>query len=131
MSVPTHEFFWEVASQPTAQLGGTEMTGAQLGGRGETTLLAQGEGAVVVLLDFETGFLQPGHSHPEHESYGYVISGKIRMVVGEVERILGPGTSWWHPKGVHHITEALEPSQAIEIHVPPREDILERFFGSK
>lgn len=130
MSVPTHEFFWEAASQPTAQLGGTEMTGAQLGGQGETTLLAQGEGALVVLLNFKTGFLQPGHSHPDHESYGYVISGKLRMVVGDVEQTLGPGASWWHPKGMHHITEALEPSQAIEIHVPPREDILDRFVGA-
>jgi quercetin dioxygenase-like cupin family protein len=124
-----HEYFTRLSEQPHGALGGTEMTGAVLGGQGQVTKVALGELGLVVHLDFKKGFLQPGHSHPEHESLGYVVNGKLRMVVDGEEEILEAGSGWWHPIGSHHITEALEDSEALEIHLPPRQDILDRFVA--
>ena len=121
------ELWGSPKDQPSAVLGNTEMSGATITGGGKTTLVILGANGMIVHLELKKGFLQPGHSHPEHESLGYVLSGRIRMVVGDSERILSPGESWRHPVGVHHVTEALEDSSALEVHVPLRPDILERF----
>lgn len=96
-------------------------------GGGELTLASLCAAGMMVFLDLKKGYLQPGHEHPDHESLGYVISGKIRMVVAGTEAVLEPGDSWRHPRGSFHITEALENSTALELHMPLRHDILDRF----
>ena len=121
--------YWaaRASGQPTTPArGGPVVDGAAADGHGLITLLATAESVMAVRLELEAGYLQPGHVHPNHESIGYVLSGRIRMTVGGEAAILEPGDSWWHPRDVFHITEALEPSVAIEIHAPLREDVLER-----
>ncbi len=96
-------------------------------GGGTLILAAISPSSMVVHLDLEQGYLQPGHVHPDHDSLGFVVSGRIRMVVDGVEATLEPGDAWHHPRGSFHITEALEASTALEIHVPLRPDLLQRF----
>lgn len=84
---------------------------------------------MAVRLDFEEGYLQPGHAHPEHESIGIVLSGRIRMTVAGEAAVLEAGDTWWHPRDAFHVTEALEPSVAIEIHSPLRADVQARLAG--
>jgi len=113
--------------QPKALGRGIVRDGKVEAGGGELTLASICPDGMAVFLDLNKGYLQPGHAHPDHESLGYVISGRIRMVVDGSEAILEPGDSWRHPKGSLHITEALEDSMALEVHIPLRADVLERF----
>ncbi len=65
------------------------------------------------------GLIDPVHKHMDHESMGYLISGKLRLVIGGKEMIAGPGTAWVHPVGVDHFSEALEECHQLEIKSPP------------
>jgi quercetin dioxygenase-like cupin family protein len=116
-----------LSGQPKAPArGGPAADGEPTPGGGEVALAALGAGVMATHLTLDPGYLQPGHSHAEHESIGFVLSGRIRMVVDDAEAILEAGDAWWHPRGRHHVTEALAPSTAIEIHTPLRPDVLER-----
>jgi quercetin dioxygenase-like cupin family protein len=118
--------------RPPMQLEGTAWgSGAPVEGQGEARLLALGPESMLVEIRLRKGFRQPGHVHPHNESIGYVISGKLAMRIGDEEYVLGAGDTWFHPKGVHHITEALEDTFATEMHTPQRPDILEAFQGRR
>lgn len=45
-----------------------------------------------------------GHSHPQHEEVYYVLQGRGRMVVGEVEYEIKTGDALYVPFGVFHTT---------------------------
>ncbi|MHB1537252.1 MAG: cupin domain-containing protein [Solirubrobacteraceae bacterium] len=102
-----------------------EMTGAPIGGavptgEGELWRRVNGEHLQLMELKLEKDYFHPPHSHPQNEAAGYVVSGKLEMMVGDEVRILGPGDSWRHPVGVTHSTKVLEDTLALEIHSPPR-----------
>ena len=42
------------------------------------------------------------------------------LLIGGKEFIAEPGTSWIHPRGVEHFSEALEDCEQLEIKSPPR-----------
>lgn len=67
----------------------------------------------------EKGVRDPVHQHDDHETSCHLISGKLRLTIGEQEFIAEPGDSWFHPKGVLHTSEALEDSVQIEVKSPP------------
>ena len=67
----------------------------------------------------EKGLIDPVHKHMDHETVAYLIRGKLRLVIGGKEFIAGPGTSWIHPVGVEHFSEALEDCEQLEIKSPP------------
>jgi len=67
----------------------------------------------------EKGLIGPVHKHMYHETVAYLIRGKLRLVIGGKEFIAGPGTSWIHPVGVEHFSEALEDCEQLEIKSPP------------
>jgi quercetin dioxygenase-like cupin family protein len=115
-----------LADQPSTPARGKMVDGQVEFGGGVLTLAAMCTGGMMMHLDLEKGYLQPGHTHPDNESLGYVVTGRLRMVVDGVEAVLEPGDGWFHPKGSWHITEALEDSTGLEIHIPLRPDILER-----
>ena len=120
-----------LGEQPQAPAhGGPVVDGNPTPGRGTVTLAASGETVMAVLLELEEGYLQPGHVHPEHESIGYVLSGRLRMTVAGETAILEAGDSWWHPRDAFHVTEALAPTVALEVHAPLRPDVLERLAAA-
>jgi quercetin dioxygenase-like cupin family protein len=65
----------------------------------------------------------PWHAHP-HEQTGYLLSGHIRLTVGEEVYDTEPGDSWCVPGGMQHRADILEDSFAIEVFSPVREDYL-------
>jgi quercetin dioxygenase-like cupin family protein len=65
----------------------------------------------------------PEHAHP-NEQTGYLVSGKMRLFVGDETRELIPGDSWCIPKDIKHRAEILEDSVAIEVFSPVRDDYL-------
>ena len=66
------------------------------------------------------GTIDPMHQHDDHESIGYLLSGVMRMVIGEQEFFLEQGDVWRHPRGVPHLSEAIEDCVQLEIKSPPR-----------
>jgi quercetin dioxygenase-like cupin family protein len=117
----------DLEGAPVAELGGQVIAGSLTQGEGQSYLLALGEGTMLTYIKMQAGFENPGHTHPEHESVGYIISGKVEMRIGDQVHTLGPGTTWYHPKGVEHTSLAIEDSVVLEFHAPLRPDILELF----
>lgn len=111
------------AAGAAVSLRGAELAGKRPSGDGDARLLVRGAGVMLVHLRLRQGFDQNGHTHPDHESVGYVVSGRIRMRIGDRTHLLGPGDTWYHPKGVEHTSEALEDSEVLEFHAPLREDL--------
>lgn len=68
----------------------------------------------------EKGLIDPVHKHMDHETVAYLIKGRLRLVIGGEEFIAEAGTSWIHPPGVEHFSEALEDCEQLEIKSPPR-----------
>jgi quercetin dioxygenase-like cupin family protein len=65
----------------------------------------------------------PLHSHPQEQT-GYLISGHMRLFMGEETLNLLPGDSWCVPGGIQHRAEIFADSVAIEVFSPVREDYL-------
>jgi quercetin dioxygenase-like cupin family protein len=110
-----------------ADLRGKTLGGRALGGDGTLQLVELGSHGMLVRLCCEPGFEQAGHAHPGHESFGYVLSGELRMRIGDEQVTLGPGESWHHAIGVYHEARADVPTEALELHMPVRPDVLDLF----
>lgn len=67
----------------------------------------------------EKGVKDPVHRHDDHETACHLISGRLKLTIGEETFIAEPGDSWFHPKGIDHTSEALEDSVQIEVKSPP------------
>ena len=85
--------------------------------------LVHGERTLLGEFKLDKGASIPEHQHP-HEQTGYLLSGSIRLAVGDQVTIAAPGDSWNIPGGVAHGAEALEDSVVIEVFSPVREDYL-------
>lgn len=85
--------------------------------------LSYGEKTLMSEFRMRKGALLPEHSHP-HEQTGYLISGKIKLTIGEQTYSVGPGDSWTIHGGMKHQAEIEEDSVAIEVFSPVREDYL-------
>lgn len=66
------------------------------------------------------GLVDPRHSHPDHESICYLVSGRLRVEIDGESFVAEPGDCWIHARGVTHRHEALEDCVQIEIKSPPR-----------
>ena len=69
------------------------------------------------------GSTLPAHAHP-HEQIGYLVKGRVRLMIGAEEFQAEPGDSWCIPGGVEHGAQILEDSVAIEVFSPVRKDYL-------
>jgi quercetin dioxygenase-like cupin family protein len=84
-------------------------------------VLATSDKLMLCEFRFEEGVEVPQHTH-FHDQVGYVVSGRMRMVMGEQTLECGPGDSYHAPPDVPHSGVALEPSVVIDVFSPPRED---------
>jgi unsaturated pyranuronate lyase len=89
----------------------------------ERKTLVYGEKTLMVKFLFKKGNKLPPHSHP-HEQIGYLINGRIRLLIDSEELDIIPGDSWCISGGVEHGAEIIEDSIAIEVFSPLREDFL-------
>jgi quercetin dioxygenase-like cupin family protein len=83
--------------------------------------LSTSEGLMLIEVALEKGAVVPLHSHP-HEQIGYLASGRVLFELGDERRELAAGDSWLVPPNVPHQVTALEPSLAIDVFSPPREE---------
>ena len=89
-------------------------------GHVEVRKMLVGDDMVFLHVYRKKGLVDPVNKHMDHESIGYLISGRLRLIIGGKEFIAEPGASWLHPVGVEHFSEALEDCEQVEIKSPPR-----------
>ena len=82
--------------------------------------VATGTHQEVNWVKFKAGSTYPLHSHP-YEQTSIMISGRMRLTVGDEVREVGAGDMWFAPSDVPHGGEILpdEPVVFIEIYSPP------------
>lgn len=85
--------------------------------------LVHGEKTLFAEFRMEAGSKLPMHSHP-HEQTGFLVTGRVRLTIGENTHDVSPGDSWCIPGNTEHSAEILEQSHAIEVFSPVREDYL-------
>ena len=85
--------------------------------------LVFGDKSLLSEFRMEQGSQLPSHAHSQEQT-GYLISGRIRLFVGEDIFEVAPGDSWNVPGNVAHRAEILADSVAIEVFSPVREDYL-------
>ena len=115
---PTEGYFR--TRDETAPIRLTAVEGVKEQGHVEVRKLQVGEEILLLHVFRKKGLIDPVHKHLDHESMGYLISGRLRLVIGGKEFIAEAGTSWVHPAGVDHFSEALEDCEQIEVKSPPR-----------
>ncbi|MES2415838.1 MAG: cupin domain-containing protein [Pseudomonadota bacterium] len=115
---PTKGFFTTLADIAPERLGSVE--GIQPKGKVVVRRAMVGNEVVMLHVLRDKGLIDPVHKHDDHETVAYLIKGRLRLVIGGEEFIAEPGTSWIHPRGVEHFSEALEDCEQLEIKTPPR-----------
>jgi len=78
---------------------------------------------MLVRWEFRKGAVAARHSHP-HEQIVMMIAGRLRLTVGDVDKVMMPGDIVVIPPDVLHEAMALEDTIVLDIFSPPREDFL-------
>lgn len=89
----------------------------------EQKTLVYGEKTLMVEFRLHNGAILPQHAHP-HEQTGFLVSGRIRLAIGEEVHEVLPGDSWCIAGGEQHGAEIIEDSVAIEVFSPVRKEYL-------
>lgn len=85
--------------------------------------LVYGSRSLMTEFRLQKGSILPRHSHP-HEQTGYLVSGRIRLQIGDQFHDCEPGDSWCVPGDAEHGAEIVEDAVAVEVFSPVREDYL-------
>jgi quercetin dioxygenase-like cupin family protein len=89
---------------------------------GVTVRTCSAEKMMLSLATLEPHAVVERHSHP-HEHVGIVIEGKARFLIGDEEKVLGPGDLFRIPGNVPHKVITLDaPCRALDIFYPIRDD---------
>jgi quercetin dioxygenase-like cupin family protein len=90
---------------------------------GVTRRVFSGNRATLAFTTLEPGHTPHPHSHP-HEQIVYIISGKLRFVVGDEDAIVESGDMLVIPPGVEHWAETIGSDPAVDLSVfsPCRDD---------
>ena len=85
--------------------------------------LVHGDRTLMTEFRLEQGAALPRHRHP-HEQTGYLVSGCLKLTIGNETHAVGPGDSWCIPGDMDHSATAAADSVAIEVFCPVRDDYL-------
>lgn len=86
--------------------------------------LVHGEKTLMVEIRLEPGGQLPLHSHM-HEQTGYLLSGKIELLMNGQTFIATPGDSWCIKGGEEHGLRTLEESVVVEVFSPVRDEYID------
>ena len=97
-----------------------------------TAIPITGETCQLIWAKFEPGGTYALHSH-SHEQMSVVVSGRMRLTVGEEVRDVGPGDMWYAPANVKHGGEILgdDPVVFIDVYAPPSKTIAQWLESKK
>jgi mannose-6-phosphate isomerase-like protein (cupin superfamily) len=83
----------------------------------------QTERATMIVFDLDPKTIVETHKH-EVEQFGVVVKGSLAMVIAGEQRILMPGDTYRIPPATAHGARVFEePTQVIDVYVPPRTDV--------
>lgn len=80
--------------------------------------LLRGNHGLLLEVHVQEGTSIPEHAH-HHESFCYIISGRVEVTIGDETHQLGPGDAFLHPIAVPHRTRVLADTVWIELKSPP------------
>jgi quercetin dioxygenase-like cupin family protein len=83
-----------------------------------------GEQGMLVWWSGKAGSVFDPHSHP-HEQIVWLIKGKLKIRIGDQERVMVAGDIAVIPGGVEHGGSYVEDSEILDVFAPPREDFLQ------
>jgi quercetin dioxygenase-like cupin family protein len=79
-----------------------------------------GERLSVAVVDIEPDLQVPEHAHP-HEQLGFVLKGRVGMVIEGETRELGPGEAYVIPPNARHSAyTGPDGAAVVDIFAPPR-----------
>lgn len=97
----------------------THVEGVQLSGPVDVRVLSEGEDMILLEVTMPPNAASNPHTH-DHESVGYLVSGRGQTVVDGETFDLAPGDGFRHPVGVlHHMKAGDEGAVWLEIKSPP------------
>jgi len=85
--------------------------------------LVYGDHNLMTEFWLKKGAQLPSHCHPQEQT-GYLVSGKMKLIIGDTSYTVRPGDSWSIPSDIVHHADVLEDSVAIEVFSPVRKDYL-------
>jgi quercetin dioxygenase-like cupin family protein len=106
--------------QAVAPVAVRAIEGIPIEGEMRAKKLLHGERALLVEFQVAAGTSTPVHRHG-HDSYLYVVKGRLRTTVAAERFDLRAGDAVLHPAGIEHRVEALEDSIWIEVKAPAEE----------
>lgn len=89
-----------------------------LGGTGRSRLRLHGKEGLLLEVIYPAGVSSPEHAH-EHDSYLYLLRGRLRGTLNGEPVDLRPGETLLHPAGVPHSVSAVLDSHWLEFKAPP------------
>jgi quercetin dioxygenase-like cupin family protein len=93
-------------------------------GEGVTRQMAYGEALMICRLTLRTGTITTAHRHV-HEQMTIVEKGRVRFLLGDVEKVFGPGEILLFPSGFWHGATMLDEEVVLlDIFSPRRDDFL-------
>jgi len=110
------EVFRRDADIPTIQIKSVE--GGTAGQLPTMKLLMSTPDMNFLKIFRKKGELASRHAHTDHSTVCCLLSGKVKLFIGDETFIAEAGDVWMHPRGVIHQTEALEDSVQIEVKAP-------------
>ena len=87
-------------------------------------ILSYGPDLMLVRVAFEPGGIGALHHHP-HRQATYVAAGSFEVTVGESNRTLRTGDTFFAAADVPHAVKALEEGMLIDCFTPARADFLD------
>lgn len=87
--------------------------------------VASGDQIHQIFVQLDEGAVVPIHQHV-HEQVAFVVSGRLRFLLPDGPREVGPGESVMLPSNLPHGVEVIEPATVIDTFSPPREDMLQQ-----
>lgn len=89
----------------------------------ERKTLVYGQRTLMTEFRLKKKSVLPMHAHP-YEQTGYLVSGKLKLKIGDQTYDAEAGDSWCIPFNVEHGADIREDAVAIEIFSPVRDDYL-------
>lgn len=86
--------------------------------------LVYGEKLLLCHWTIRAGIQFGEHTHP-YEQAGYVLRGRLRMIIDGEPRELGPGSSYLVPSDVKHDAVALDEVEVLDVFSPLREEYID------
>ena len=88
-----------------------------------STKVVDGENMQLVWAEFQPGSIYELHSH-EREQFSFMVSGRMKLTVGDETREIGAGEMWHAPSNVVHGGEILgdEPVVFVDVYSPPADE---------